>query len=85
MGNNLGVRMKFLSRILSPKLHRQEAEAKTTVHRRVEITVDRETVSISAPATRPDAGMVVSRRERETDDGEWRFRQETEKFQRGEG
>jgi hypothetical protein len=43
--------MKFLRRILpSPRKREQEDSAKTTVHRRVEVTVDREVVSILTPA-----------------------------------
>jgi len=47
--------MKILSRILPPKMRRQETEAKTRVHRRVEVTVDRETVSIRVPGQRRPA------------------------------
>jgi len=42
--------MKILSRILSPKMRQQKTNADSTVHRRVEVTVDREMVSILVPA-----------------------------------
>jgi hypothetical protein len=48
--------MKFLRRIVPPsKIREQENNAKESVHRRVEVTVDRELVSILIPARRPDA------------------------------
>ncbi|HTZ90533.1 MAG TPA: hypothetical protein VMA71_09330 [Alloacidobacterium sp.] len=41
--------MKILSRILPPNLRPQKTDAKTMVHRRVEVTVDREMASILVP------------------------------------
>jgi hypothetical protein len=46
--------MKFLGRIVSPsKRGKQENDFEATVHRRVEVTVDRERVSVLMPTQPP--------------------------------
>jgi len=47
--------MKILSRILPPKPCRQEAETQTWAHRRIEITLERESVSVLLPDRQQNA------------------------------
>ena len=55
--------------LLSPKKRGEEKDAKVTIHRRIEVTVERETISVIVPGHRPaSADQTASR---ESDEGDF--------------
>lgn len=54
--------MRILSQIAPPrKVRREDTESNSSVRRRIEITVERESVSLLVPGRRQDSGSMASK------------------------